>query len=98
MHGRHREVTRIMKETGYRSDKRRIAVWMTQEEADAVLNILLQAPPSPEVPDDVAERLLVRVADVQRAFCREERKAQGRMNATVVSRRLLRRPSLKRAR
>jgi hypothetical protein len=44
---------------------------MTQEEADALLHLLLHAPPSPQVPGEMTEQLLVRVAEVQREFVRD---------------------------
>jgi hypothetical protein len=50
---------------------RRVALWITEQEADAVMSVLLQAPESSEAPGDVTERLLHRVANVQRQFARE---------------------------
>ena len=50
------------------SPRRRAALWMTPEEADAFLNVLMTAPPSEAVPAPMAERLLCRVADVRRAL------------------------------
>jgi len=49
---------------------RRLALCMTQEEADALLHLLLHAAPSPQVPGEMTERLLIRVAEVQREFAR----------------------------
>ena len=43
---------------------------ITQEEADALMSVLLNTPPSEEVPEAVTTRLLCRVAEVQRAFTR----------------------------
>ena len=50
------------------SPRRRAALWVTPEEADAFLNVLMTAPPSDAVPAQVAERLLCRVADVRRVL------------------------------
>lgn len=54
------------------SPERRVALWMTQEEADAFLTVLLNAPPTSEVPGEITERLLCRVANAHRAFERAE--------------------------
>lgn len=51
----------------------RVALWMTQEEADAMMSVLLSAPPIPIVSDALTERLLCRVADAQRALDRASR-------------------------
>jgi hypothetical protein len=56
---------------GITSGIRRIALCMTQEEADALLHLLLHAPPSPQVPGEITEHLLVQVAEVQREFARD---------------------------
>jgi hypothetical protein len=62
----------LLERTGDTMDSaRRVALWITEEEADAVMSVLLQAPPSDEAPGEVTERLLHRVADVQRQFARE---------------------------
>lgn len=47
-----------------------LALPITQEEADALMSVLLNAPPSEEVSEAVAQDLLCRVAEVQRAFTR----------------------------
>lgn len=56
-------------------NERRVALWVTQEEADAFLTILLSAPLSPHVRADVAEDLLIRIAEAQRELSRSEVKA-----------------------
>ena len=58
---------------------RRLALCMTQEEADALLHLLLHAPPSPQVPGEMTEHLLVRVAEVQREFARGPEPAPSRV-------------------
>ena len=45
-----------------------VALWITQEEADALLSVLLEAAPSPAASGDVVDRLLCRVAEVQRTL------------------------------
>jgi hypothetical protein len=73
-------------------DSRRLALRVSQEEADALLHILLNAPPSKEVSEEMMESLLYRVAGVQREFarqCAEERRVPIRRR--LVPQRLLRR-------
>ena len=44
----------------------RAALWMTEEEADVVMRLLLSTGPPARVPDKLAERLRDRVASVAR--------------------------------
>jgi hypothetical protein len=77
----------LLERTGDSMDSaRRVALWITQEEADAVMSVLLHAPPSDEVPGEMAERLLCRVADLQRQFSREAaiRAAEGAKQVEVL--------------
>ena len=62
--------------------ERRVAVWVTQEEAEAFLTILVNAPESPHVPTAVAEDLLIRVADARREFTRLEHAASAAIAAS----------------
>ena len=74
---------------------RQLALCMTQEEADALLHLLLHAAPSPQVPGEMTERLLIRVAEVQREFARgpeaasaRPQKIAGSNNINVARRRI----------
>lgn len=72
-----------------RRQQPRAAVWMTRAEAEAVMEVLLQAPPSPEVPAEMTERLLCRVAQAQRVLCRADARrgrVRRRRRATGVAR------------
>lgn len=51
--------------------ERRVAFWMSEEEADAFLNALLSAWPSSHISSQVTERLLRRVASAHRALDRQ---------------------------
>ena len=68
------------------SPRRRAALWMTPEEADAFLNVLITAVPSEAVPAQVTERLLCRVADVRRALFGGRPRARRRCRAARVRR------------
>lgn len=48
----------------------RLPLCMTQEEADALLHVLLHVAPSQIATGEVVERLLMRVADLRREFAR----------------------------
>jgi hypothetical protein len=63
--------------------ERRVALWVNQEEADAVMSVLLEAPPSVEVPGELTELLLRRIAEVQRQFAREAAREASRLNAKM---------------
>lgn len=52
------------------SRMRRVMLAITEEEADALMSILLDTRPTTEVPEAVAEALLCRVADAQRKSAR----------------------------
>lgn len=60
----------MSKEPDSSSDLSRVALHLTEEEADAFLCLLLSAPPTDDVPEDVARRLLVLLADAQRRLAR----------------------------
>ena len=82
-----------MRQTGaIMNDSRRLALRISQEEADALLHILLNVPPSEEVNDEMMDSLLCRTAEVQREFsrqCTEERRVAVRRR--LIPQRLLRR-------
>lgn len=61
-----------MRQTGaIMNDSRRLAFRITQEEADALLHILLNSPSSEEVNEEMMEALLCRTAEIQREFVRQ---------------------------
>lgn len=47
-----------------------VALRLSQDEADALLNLLLCAPNTDEVSEEMASQLLRRIAEAQRAFMR----------------------------
>ena len=54
-----------------------IALQLSAEEADALLNLLLCAPTTDEVPEEMTSQLLRRVAEAQRALVRPARIESG---------------------
>ncbi|MEI6432100.1 MAG: hypothetical protein WCP07_07975 [bacterium] len=48
----------------------RLSLCMTQEEADALLHVLLHVAPSHSVTGEMVERILMKVADLRREFAR----------------------------
>lgn len=52
--------------------ERRAALWMNLDEAGALVNALLSAAPTADVPDELADRLLCRIATIHRTLHRSE--------------------------
>ena len=64
----------------------RVSVLLSQEEADCLLHLLMLAEPSQEIPAAVADRLLCRIAEVQRALNRQKfAPADGRVPADALA-------------
>ena len=60
-----------------------IALQLNAEEADALLNLLLCAPETDEVPEEMTAQLLRRVAEAQRALMRPATIESGHDNRSV---------------
>jgi hypothetical protein len=66
-------------------EPRRVLIAVSEDEADALMSVLLNCAPSSEVPEGVAENLLCRVARAQRGFSRLRARAGKRARASATS-------------